>query len=106
MTTHEISRITRDHIILDLGVPNFHISIVEERGSYYSCKELALMCYKRADSLLHRDSLSCVRLHEWYDPNADEGELTINLEYSKTPEAIVVATAITRALEFINKGDK
>ncbi len=106
MTTHQISRIVRDHIVLDLGHPNFHISIVEEEDSYYSCKELALMYYKRADSLLGADTLSCVRLQEWYDPDADEGELTLNLKYTEAPEAIVVTTAITRALEFINKEEK
>ena len=106
MTTHEISRILRDHITISLRHPNFHISIVEEEDGSYLCKELALMYYKRADSLLGYDTLSCVRLHEWYDPDADEGELAIDLKYTELPEAIVVATAITRALEFINKGDK
>lgn len=98
--SHNKSQVSRDHIVLDLGHANFYISIVEERDEYYHRKELALVFYKRASSLLGQDTRSCVCLSEWYDPLIDE--ITLQIEYGDQPEAIVVATAITRALAFIN----
>lgn len=98
--SHTKSQVSRDHIILDLGHANFYISIVEERDEYYHRKELALVFYKRASSLLGQDTRSCVCLSEWYDPLMDD--ITIDIEYGDLPEAFVVATAITRAFNFIN----
>jgi hypothetical protein len=106
-TSHEKSGLTRDHIILYLG-EDYHISIVEERDSYYHRKELALMRYESAPSLLGGGSLSCVRLCEWYDTSIDEVERTLSLIHTRETEASIVATAITRANNFIsntNTGD-
>lgn len=103
-THHNTSRVSRDHIVLDLGHPNFYLSIVEERDEYYHRKELALVFCKRASSLLGQDTRSCVCLSEWYDPLIDE--ITLEIEYQDQPEAVVVATAVTRALAFINTYDE
>ena len=103
-TNHNTSRVSRDHIVLDLGHPNFYLSIVEERDEYCHRKELALVFYKRASSLLGQDTRSCVCLSEWYDPLIDE--ITLEIEYGDQPEAVVVATAVTRALTFINTYDE
>ena len=106
-TSHEKSGLSRDHIVLYLG-ENYHISIVEEQDSYYHRKELALMRYEPAGSLLGGGFSSCVRLCEWYDTSIDEVETTLSLKHEDKSEASIVATAITRATYFIintNIGD-
>lgn len=94
-------RIERDHITLWVGNGHY-ISIVKEESSYHSGKEIALVEFRAASSLLGFDSRRCVPLCEWFDDSLDDGELTIDIEY-EVNEAEIVSLAISKAFAYINR---
>ena len=105
------TEVRRDHITIDLGVPNYYISIVVEESNYYDARELALVKANRPDSLVGFMSYECVPLNKWFDSSQRNEELTIDLTrhdfagyhlLAGQPEGRVIAEAINRAMNYLN----
>lgn len=103
---HEIQLKTghRDHIIINLGVEHYWISIVEECDD--NIKELAL-CH------LLDSGIECVPLYKWFDSAQLDCELTIPLNFSDrnsnkyhlleldAPESRIIVAALERASKYV-----
>lgn len=95
----------KHHILIDLGVPCYWLSIVAWDDTHSSIDEgeLALMRHRRPSSLLDNGETNCVPLSLWFDEGSDER--TIDLRWrarsaDKSP-AHVLADAIAKALAYV-----
>lgn len=102
---HEVQLKTghRDHIIINLGVEHYWISIVEECDD--NIKELAL-CH------LLDSGIECVPLNRWFDSDQPDCEVTIELGWfsnrnnmyrlgDDTTEAELISIAISKATSYV-----
>jgi hypothetical protein len=96
--------IERHHIMIDVS-PNLALSLLHEMGSYHEYREIALMQYIPSNSLLSDGQQVCIPLNKWFDSEADDGELTIDLGYKARycyglPEAHLLRQALLLALNY------